>query len=402
MRQIARRGDFHPSRMKESTSQALRRVLRGVISQALIERRASRIDDPIKRLRYLRSAGNPPPPVRARPHLVFWAVAPVVLVMLGLSLVPLSRTASPPKRIPVAHAAGPPFAVSAVPAKVWLVEENRDAELYSNGLRVERRYLTESEPRGYRVFRRCGAPTDPPDHLNAPAGIVFHASESDLAPFEPDHAETVKRQALGLLGWVQSKKLYHYVVDRIGRVYRVLKDEDRADHAGNSVWADSDWIYLNLNDTFLGVAFEARTGRELEPAQVHAGRILVDMLRSRHGMAPGNCVTHAQVSVNPGNFRVGYHTDWIANFPFRDLGLTDNYGRRLASVDLFGFLYDPSYLDSAAAPLRQSLLHSKEQLRREAEEKGFSLELHERNLRTRYRQFRAAIMRPNQESSYAN
>jgi hypothetical protein len=36
-------------------------------------------------------------------------------------------------------------------------------------------------------------------------------------------------------------------------------------------------------------------------------------------------VVHAQVSINPGNRRIGWHTDWGAGFPFREIGLPDNY-----------------------------------------------------------------------------
>ena len=72
----------------------------------------------------------------------------------------------------------------------------------------------------------------------------------------------------------------------------------------------SRFLYLNLNESFLGVAFEAQSGPpgeepEINPAQVRAAADLTEMLRARYGIPPGNCVTHAQVSVNPSNMRVG-------------------------------------------------------------------------------------------------
>ena len=53
-------------------------------------------------------------------------------------------------------------------------------------------------------------------------------------------------------------RAYHFVIDRFGRVHRIVVESDAANHAGHSVWADSKWLYLHLNDGFLSVAFEAR------------------------------------------------------------------------------------------------------------------------------------------------
>jgi len=48
--------------------------------------------------------------------------------------------------------------------------------------------------------------------------------------------------------------------------------------------------------------------------------MLTDMLRKRYGIPAGNCVTHAQVSVNPSNLLIGYHIDWASSF-FRPVRL---------------------------------------------------------------------------------
>jgi hypothetical protein len=134
-------------------------------------------------------------------------------------------------------------------------------------------------------------------------------------------------------------------------VFRVVRESDYANHAGNSVWADQFWIYINLNQSFFGVAFEARSrspGTEpaVNAAQVYAGRILTQMLRARYAIAATNCVAHAQVSVNPANHGVGYHLDWAANLPFAELGLADNYKLALPSVKLFGFEGDAAQIES--------------------------------------------------------
>ena len=60
-----------------------------------------------------------------------------------------------------------------------------------------------------------------------------------------------------------------------------------ANHAGNSVWADDSVIYVNLNTSFLGVAFETQTQRgqdmpSANPAQIHSARVLTEMLRAKY------------------------------------------------------------------------------------------------------------------------
>ena len=50
-------------------------------------------------------------------------------------------------------------------------------------------------------------------------------------------------------------RCYHFVIDRFGQVFRVVRESDVANHAGNSVWADDKSVYVNLNSSFLGIAF---------------------------------------------------------------------------------------------------------------------------------------------------
>src|SRR5215472_17626031 len=123
--------------------------------------------------------------------------------------------------------------------------------------------------------------------------------------------------------------------------------ERRRNHAGYSVWADEKWAYVNLNESFLGVSFEARTvpgqkEADISPARVRAAAMLTEVLRSRYGIPTANCVTQAQVSVNPSHLRVGYHTDWASGFPYQEVGLPDNYRQPLASLWAFEFEYDPA------------------------------------------------------------
>ena len=149
-----------------------------------------------------------------------------------------------------------------------------------------------------------------------------------MAAFDPDHNHALKWAGARLLAYTRKHGLYNFVIDCFGRVFRIVAEGDAANHAGHSVWADGNLIYLGLNDSFVGVSFEGQTNSPSAPstpAQIAAARLLTEMLRSKYSIDAGNCVTHAQVSVNPGNMQLGYHTDWAVGFPFRELGLGNGY-----------------------------------------------------------------------------
>jgi hypothetical protein len=249
---------------------------------------------------------------------------------------------APAKSRPPVPAAGPtsPAVAPAPPSEVWEVERTAASETYSNGLWIDDRYAVPNQPRAYLAFPASSA-NAPAVRRSDPAGIVFHTTESSQATFSPEDNGTLRRIGESLLDYVRRKRAYHFVIDRFGRVHRVVQESDAANHAGFSVWADQQWLYVNLNESFLGVSFEARTdprgGAGISPAQVRAGAMLVEMLRSRYRIPVANCVTHAQVSVNPSNMQAGYHTDWAFGFPFEQVGLPDNYARDLPSLWAFGF-----------------------------------------------------------------
>jgi hypothetical protein len=94
-------------------------------------------------------------------------------------------------------------------------------------------------------------------------------------------------------------------------------------------------------------------------------------------------VTHAQVSVNPENMRVGYHTDWASSFPFAQLGLPDNYARPLPAIVAFGFEYDATFLEWAGTRLYAGVELAEQELAREAA--GGSVAELRKMLRKRYR-----------------
>jgi len=193
-----------------------------------------------------------------------------------------------------------------------------------------------------------------------------------------------------VLEYVARNHSYHFGIDRFGRVFRIVSETDYANHGGNSIWADQTWIYVNLNQSFFGVAFEARSQpkegeRPVNAAQVHAARILTEMLRARYGISVDNCVAHAQVSIYPAGRTAGYHTDWAANLPFEDLGLINNYVRPLPSVTLFGFSAAALLEEARESPLAKGLEAAEDQVRAGAAAQNLSENRYRQILQTRYK-----------------
>jgi len=276
--------------------------------------------------------------------------------------------------------------------RVWLVDRSNSIELYSNGLRIDLTFVVANRPRSnFPIFPLAGGP-EPLAQGNTPVGIVYHTTESNLVPFEEEENHRLKRLGRNLMEWVRQDRSYHYVIDRFGRVYRVVQEADAANHSGMSIWADGRGVYVNLNDSFLGVSFEGQTGAvdEVTPAQISAGRVLTEMLRSRYGIAAEDCVTHAQVSVNPLNMHIGAHTDWAGKFPFSGVGLPDNYSLPLASMCVFGFEYDSVFL-RATGTRWLGLDLAELQLARQAAAEGLETGRYRAILRHRYKDIASAL-----------
>lgn len=355
-----------------------------------LEVRAHRIQNPVERLRFLRQAMRPQGPRFRTLRAVAARGGTLLLVVAGL-FVPARTTSERPGPRPL-HTA-PLVRLEKAPEPVWLVESRPEEDVYSNGLRVSRTYEVRHRRRAYRVFDRSRLEEAILTSREEPAGIVYHTTESHQAPFEEEHNGALRRAGEALLDYVQRRRCYNYVIDRFGRVHRVVVESDAADHAGRSIWADDDWVYVNLNSSFLGVSFEARSGAEapVTPAQIQAARILTQMLRSKYKIRAANCVVHAQVSVNPWNQRIGWHTDWARGFPFRELDLPDNYETPLPSARLFGFEGDEALAGVSDDRYWKGLERAEEELRRDAARLSLSLEQYREGLQARFRRLARAL-----------
>jgi hypothetical protein len=363
----------------------------------LVDWRARHIQDPLTRLRYLRvatSGMNPSAAVRSRRrHYAALALlaALAALYLASRALASRGNTRGLGQRPSALRRATPASAGS--PGRfpsVWLVEQNDQREEYSNGLQIDCRLAVPNRRRSYAVFD-AGHPDRGPLYWRSdPVGIVFHTTESLQVPFEPLQNGVLKQITGGLLEYVRSRRAYHFLVDRFGRVHRIVRESDAANHAGHSIWADEKWLYIDLNDSFLGVSFEARTnyrgdGIPITAAQMRAGTLLVEMLRARYRLAARDCITHAQVSVNPANMRIGYHTDWAANFPFREMGLPDNYARPLPGLYLCGFVYDRTYLELTGPGILAAIAQSEQRLDEAAARRNMTAAGYREFLQQQYR-----------------
>ncbi|MCC7175383.1 MAG: N-acetylmuramoyl-L-alanine amidase [Bryobacterales bacterium] len=350
-----------------------------------LDSRADLIRSPVRKLSYLRRMTRHGLPVLAPPRgrtrwSPFLLLAPLLLAFPAGFHTETRAPAAAPLAIGLRNLPDD------VPA-VWLVDRTEQFETYSNGLRIESLPAVSTHPRRYAALAAHAGGGAPAIHTE-PVGIVFHTTETQMVDFEEPKTAALKRIGRNLLEYVLAHRSYHFVVDRFGRVHRVVAESDAANHAGWSVWADGERVYVKLNESFLAVAFETRSpaaGSEssLNSAQIHAGRVLVEMLRSRYGIPASNCVTHAQVSVNPRNLRIGYHTDWSEGFPFRSLGLPDNYALPPASMLLYGFEADGL---RRASGVERGVLEAEARLWREARERRMPLAEYRRELRSRWRE----------------
>lgn len=372
-----------------------------------VESQAREIEDPIMRLRFLQvCAAENPDPILAQARETKKGFAWFCFTLLLAGLLAPGYQASDGENPPELHvprlASNSPVAFSSGSSinKVWLVDQSNGFETYSNGLRIDDRYEVANETRVfYPVYQRGHADADQPEWRSEPAGIVYHTTESDQAVFDAEHNANLKRIGQDVLHFLRERRCYHFMIDRFGQVYRVVRESDIAFHAGNSVWGDDQVYYVNLNSSFLGIAFETQTQRaedlpSANAAQIHAGRVLTEMLRSKYHIAAQNCVTHAQVSVNPDNMRIGYHTDWAGNFPFLDLGLKDNYAIPPPSIYAFGFTYDSIFVHATGVRLWEGLVLADDQMRSRAIAAGVTVAQYRTGLRREYKDILKTLKAP--------
>ena len=157
-----------------------------------------------------------------------------------------------PPEIPVAPRPQPqpepkaePVVLTQRPDSIWLVEKGKDYELYSSGLRIDTTQRLKGTRRSYAPIDEASGGVLP--LASEPVGIVFHTTESDILSLEAENNASLLRNSKNLVAYIKRHEFYHYLIDRFGRVYQILNDDSRANHAGFAVWANAGKVYMNLN-----------------------------------------------------------------------------------------------------------------------------------------------------------
>ena len=268
---------------------------------------------------------------------------------------------------------------------IWLVEKDHEHELFSNGLRIDTSQRAHGTNRAYAPIDEATGTVLPV--TSEPVGIVFHTTESDIISLEPENNALLLRNSKNLVAYVKRHEFYHYLIDRFGRVYQILDDTSRANHAGHSVWAEAGRVYMNLNHAFFGVSFESRFAPSgplpLTEAQLQSGRLLTEYLIRSYRLDPRLCVGHGMVSINPATRKIGHHVDWARNFPFKAFGLPNTYEVEPASVRLFGFGYDDDLAKAIGEPW-PGVFKAEARLAKDAVKAGQTPEAFRLSLRQRF------------------
>jgi hypothetical protein len=233
--------------------------------------------------------------------------------------------------------------------KIWQAGTEGEYEKWSNGCNISTKYETNNHLRAYYMIPRR-AETGGDQVSNKIVGIVYHTPESSMFDFIPDNNKAIQKGSRALLEYVREHKLYNYMIDRIGGIYRIVRDDQAAIHAGESLWADEKNFYVLLNESFLGVCFESKfdgassLNEILTPPQIRSGRLLTDVLRTRYNIDDANCTTHGLVAVDPEKMLIARHHDWVRFFPFEAMGLSDKYKVQPPNMIDYGFTYDEDVL----------------------------------------------------------
>jgi N-acetyl-anhydromuramyl-L-alanine amidase AmpD len=291
--------------------------------------------------------------------------------------------------------------------KIFFYGNEGGYEKWSNGCVISTKYETDNHPRAYYTIPR-GAETDGEQKSNKIVGLVYHTPESFMVDFIPDNNKAIQQSSRGLLEYVQRHKSYNYVINRIGEIYRIVRDEQAAFHAGESLWADEKNTYVLLNESFLGVCFESKfegassLADILTPAQIRSGRLLTDVLRTRYGIDDANCTTHGLVAVDPEKMLIARHHDWVSFFPFEAMGLSDKYKVQPPNITDYGFTYDDDLMMKLGNNLWEGAKTAGEEFKRMAERAGVSPDDLRSRFRDRYVTQRNKVIRLHPDSGDAN
>jgi hypothetical protein len=236
--------------------------------------------------------------------------------------------------------------------KVYLFGKEGEYEKWSNGCNISTKYETDNHPRAYYAIPR-GSGTDGnqfSEKSDQIVGILYHTPENPMFALTPDNTKRIQNSSRELIEDVRNHKKYNYLINRIGDIYRIVRDDQTAYHAGDSLWADANNYYVWLNESFIGVCFESKFDgassleQILTEPQINSGRRLTEVLRAKYNIDDANCTTHGLVAVAPEEMLIARHHDWVHFFPFEAMGLSNKYKIQPPTITDYGFTYNDEIL----------------------------------------------------------
>ncbi|HZU24307.1 MAG TPA: N-acetylmuramoyl-L-alanine amidase [Bryobacteraceae bacterium] len=235
---------------------------------------AGQIRDPVLRLRFLRRfAPRITRPRRRAVSRMALQIVPSVLLATGGSLL-LTRATWPFSSAARATVVSAPPAMHAPewPQPVWQIEQGPDSETWSNGLRIDNRFRAAGRTRSYQAPRLGDKSDAQAVRRSDPAGILFINLASNASPAA-----------------LQSRYACNFLIDRFGRVYRIVSESEVANDGADAAWADNASRYAHLNQSFITVELEGSGAANIE--QARGKGLLVQMLRSRFAIPAANVLT---------------------------------------------------------------------------------------------------------------
>lgn len=117
--------------------------------------------------------------------------------------------------------------------------------------------------------------------------IMHHTASSDL------------KSAMSWLIAPESKVSAHYLIDTNGEIYQLVKEADKAWHAGNETNSVLHGIY-GVNEFSIGIELVGDGVHEFPRAQYDAAAWVVKMLKTKYNIDDGWVVGHKDVALPPG------------------------------------------------------------------------------------------------------
>ncbi|RPJ78435.1 MAG: N-acetylmuramoyl-L-alanine amidase, partial [Deltaproteobacteria bacterium] len=232
--------------------------------------------------------------------------------------------------------------------------------------------------------------------------------------YRPEMTQSIKEYSRLLIRYLNKKKSYHYFIDRFGKIYRLIREDHAAFHSGNSIWADDEFLYLDLNHAFIGVCFEGKDFETNKPsdtamkkenqqaivpmeqssineAQLISGKELTDWLRVKYKIPQNNCVPHGLASVNPYDRLIGHHLDLSHGFPFDFFEIRNKYEEPIPAITEFGFTYDNYFVEIFNGKLWPGIAASEKIIIECAKEKRMSVTDYRKMLNGKFKQIFAQM-----------